>query len=178
MSKPLFDPKVIIPAFDRFLESHRLSFSAIAIGGAALAVLGVITRGTRDVDLIDTVIPVEILNAAREFAAVHFISIDWLNNGPSSLARDLPPEWRNRIQKLYIGDALQLWTLCRMDLIRSKFWAMCDRMRDVDDLVEMAPTDEEIATAAFWVKPLDGNPKWPDHVDIMVKALRKRLSRD
>jgi hypothetical protein len=39
MPKQLFDPNTIIPAFDRFLESRELSFSAIAIGGAALAIL-------------------------------------------------------------------------------------------------------------------------------------------
>jgi hypothetical protein len=177
MTGRLFDPKLIIPAFDRYIEARELTFSAVAVGGAALSVLGIITRSTLDVDLLDAVIPTEIMRAAKEFAVTQTISESWLNNGPSSLTRDLPGDWRERIRILYEGKALNLWTLDRIDLIRTKLWAMCDRIRDLGDLIDMAPSDAEISVAAEWVKQLDTNPNWPDHVDTMVAALRQRLGR-
>ena len=170
-----FDPKETIPAFDRFLESRKISFTAIAVGGAALSILGIISRGTGDLDLLETSIPTDVQLAAKEFAIANDISETWLNNGPASLARDLPLGWRNRIQQLYFGKSLKLWTLSRMDLIRSKFWAMCDRLRDVDDLIALAPSLEEIALAVDWVKPLDANPNWPAYADKTADILKARL---
>jgi hypothetical protein len=51
MEKALFNPQQIIPAFDLFLGERDIVFSAIAIGGAALSILGIVQRGTRDLDL-------------------------------------------------------------------------------------------------------------------------------
>ncbi len=177
MPSALFNPQDIIPAFDRYLGSVGLTFSAIAIGGAALSVLGVITRHTRDLDLLEAEIPHAIRKAAVEFAIRHELAEDWLNTGPASLAKDLPASWRARTQPLFDGKNLKLSTLARIDLIRTKLWAMCDRMRDVDDLVALAPSDAELATAAAWVAPLDANPDWPAHVETNVAALRGRLGR-
>ena len=122
-------------------------------------------------------IPPEIMKAAKEFAVMQTISESWLNNGPSSLTRDLPGDWRERMQILYQRKALNFWTLDRTDLIRTKVWAMCDRMRDLGDLIDMAPSDSEISVAAEWVKQLDTNPNWPDHVETMVGVLRRRLGQ-
>ncbi len=177
MSPGLFTPQDIIPAFDRFLGGRGLHFSAIAIGGAALAVLGVISRFTRDLDILDPAIPDAIRKAAIDFAKKQRLAEDWLNTGPASLMKDLPPGWRARTQVLYDGTNLKLSTLARIDLIGVKLWAMCDRMRDVDDLVALAPSDAELATTAAWVTPLDANPSWPAHVAANVVALKRRLGR-
>jgi hypothetical protein len=177
MVKNLFNPQEIIPAFDRHLVKYGLSFEAVAIGGAALSILGIIDRGTRDLDLIGTEIPKPIQKAALEFAQLHALAGDWLNTGPESLARDLPTGWRTRTQVLYAGAALKLSTLARFDLILSKLWAMCDRMRDLDDLIALAPNDEELGQAATWVKRLDANPDWPARVDTNLAVLRGRLGR-
>lgn len=177
MGTVAFNPIEIIPLFDRYLSEQTLTFSAVAIGGAALSILGVVSRSTRDVDLLEPMIPDSIVEAARTFAAKHSLSPEWLNSGPSSLLHHLPADWRTRIQPLYAGPSLQLSTLGRIDFIRSKLWAMCDRMRDVDDLVALEPGDREIELAAAWVKPLDAHPQWPEHVENMVRALRRRLGR-
>ena len=178
MLLPIFDPNKIIPEFDRFLANRGEQLKAVVIGGAALTLLGIIDRGTRDVDLLEATIPDDIRLAAREFAEKHSLSRDWLNTGPSSLVRDLPADWSTNLQSIYSGKALELWTLSRIDLIRTKLWAMCDRMRDLEDLVKLAPSNEELALAADWVKPLDTNPSWSVHVDSMVAAIKKRLSHD
>lgn len=176
MTTILFDPKEIIPKFDEFLFSRNLKFEAVAIGGAALVILDVINRSTRDVDLLETDIPEEILKASKEFANAYGLSDYWFNTGPVDLLRNLPASWRNDLQPLYTGRSLVLKTLGRVDHIRTKFWAMCDRMRDLDDLIAINPNDQEINLAIAWVKPLDTNPAWPGHVDSMAKVLRQRLT--
>lgn len=177
MQKPVFNPSEIIPLFDNYLSERQLAFSAIAIGGAALSILGVVSRSTRDVDLLEPMIPEPVAAAARSFAAKHALSADWFNSGPTSLLQHLPPNWRARVQLLYAGKSLHLSTLGRIDLIRSKLWAMCDRMRDVEDLVALKPDDQEVELAVAWVKPLDLNPNWPHHVETMALALLRRLGR-
>lgn len=42
MTQPRFNPQDITPVFDRHLCGLGLSFSAIAIGGAALSIIGIV----------------------------------------------------------------------------------------------------------------------------------------
>ena len=60
-------PKDTVTSFDQFLASRGAFFSAVAIGGAALAILGVISRETRDCDILDPLIPNRIQDLAQEF---------------------------------------------------------------------------------------------------------------
>jgi hypothetical protein len=81
-------PVETIAAFDQFLEARGATFSAVAIGGAALALLGVISRETRDCDVLDPEIPNEIQRHAEEFAKEqtrkgNTLRADWL---PSAIA--------------------------------------------------------------------------------------------
>ena len=83
-------PKETITAFDSFLAEKDLSLEAVVIGGAALGLLGVVTRQTRDCDILHPELPTPILAAAREFAKIRSIdgdllAEDWLNNGPASI---------------------------------------------------------------------------------------------
>jgi hypothetical protein len=58
------NPKDVLLEFDRYLADRRLQFEAVVIGGAALSLLGVITRETQDCDVLDPKIPEEILQAS------------------------------------------------------------------------------------------------------------------
>ena len=94
-------PKETIKLFDDFLKKRGLSLDAVVIGGTALALLGVVSRQTRDCDVLDPKIPEEMVLAAREFAthrreAGELLDDDWFNNGPASLVRQLPAGWRER----------------------------------------------------------------------------------
>ena len=82
----------IIKAFDEFLYSKGMEYEAVIIGGAALKLLGVIKRETIDCDVLDPVIPEEIMEASRGFAKTQPLlnsseidRVNWLNNGPDSL---------------------------------------------------------------------------------------------
>lgn len=182
MKRQEISPKSVIGEFDRFLESKGLAFEAVIIGGAALEVMGVIDRATVDVDVLVPTIPEEIQKAAEDFRAVYFkrtgetLIEKWLNNGPSSLTRDLEPLWKARITPVYQGRALILHTLGRRDLIASKLFAFCDRdERDLGDLIRMLPTRAELLEILPWVTNRDANPDWPKHVKEKIGKLARRL---
>lgn len=88
-------PRPIIEAFDLHLHGLGLNFEGIVIGGAALALMGVIQRPTRDFDVLVPELPEPIASAARDFAkALRESGVDlhsdWLNNGPIQLGDVLP----------------------------------------------------------------------------------------
>lgn len=100
---------------------------------------------------------------------------DWLNNGPMQLGDVLPSGWRERVLRVYEGEALVLSTLGRADLLKSKLFALCDRGTDLPDCVALAPTAEELAECMPWLEPQDGNELWPAHARATVADLARRL---
>src|SRR5690606_30203171 len=101
----------------------------------ALSILGVITRETRDCDVLYPSIPDNILIASQDFAKLQNLETNWLNNGPATLTRDLPEDWLLRSQDIFKGEALNLKTLGREDLLCTKLFAFCDRGFDLDDCI-------------------------------------------
>jgi hypothetical protein len=174
------NPSATIPRFDAFLAARGLSLEAIVVGGAALALSGVIIRETRDCDLLEPDLSAEVLEAARQFAAAQSGQRDilrdgWLNNGPAALVPTLPEGWRNRLQCVYAGSAVRLWGLGRPELLLTKLWALCDRALDLGDCVALRPTPEELSCAEAWIIPQDLNPDWPRHVRNTLQDLSRRL---
>lgn len=171
--------KTIIEEFDIFLHNLGLKFNAVIIGGAALNILDITGRTTKDVDCLDPEIPVEIKEASHLFTKQRDdleLDPNWLNNGPITLKKDLPSGWRTRTQLLYQGKSLYLEALGRSDFLKSKLFAYCDRTYpDLEDLKNMKPTEEELLESIEWVKARDGNPLWPAHVEEAFLALRKAL---
>jgi len=174
------DAKVTIAQFDVFLEKQGLFFEAVIIGGAALALLGVITRQTRDCDILDPLLPIEIESAAKEFAisirqSGEMLHDNWLNHEPASLSKLLPDGWQNHLQLVYKGNALILHTLGRKDLLRTKLFALCDRGTDLVDCIALKPSLDEIEEVISWVQEQDANPDWPQHVVSVCADLGARL---
>jgi hypothetical protein len=169
-----------IPEFDKYLGSKKLSFEGTIIGGAALLVLRITDRQTKDVDCIFPLIPSEIKRASVDFAKECEdlkIDADWFNNGPQSILDNLPHDWVKRTQPLYIGENLQLTPLGRSDFIKTKLFAFCDRTDpDFSDLIKLKPTEKELNSSIDWVKNCDANPLWPEHVERMFKNLKDALS--
>lgn len=80
----------IIASFDCYLEPRGLLFDAVVIGGAALNLLGVVSRLTKDCDILFPEIPEEIAKTSQTFAREvrgngGDLADEWLNNGPASL---------------------------------------------------------------------------------------------
>jgi hypothetical protein len=173
-------PRPTIEAFDRWLSARSLRLEAVVIGGSALGLLGVTERQTRDVDILQPELPVEILAAARQFAA-HLehegteLGEEWLNNGPIELADVLPEGWKTRVRVAFTGEALELTTLGRADLLKTKLFALCDRGTDLGDCVALAPTPSELEEARPWLAERDTHPGWREHVRLTLEQLRGTL---
>ncbi|MDD5306950.1 MAG: DUF6036 family nucleotidyltransferase [Deltaproteobacteria bacterium] len=173
-------PKETITAFDAFLSERGLVLDAVVIGGTALGLLGVVSRQTRDCDILHPQLPPEISAAAREFAHLRRRQGDvlqdaWLNNGPLSLTDVLPAGWMQRLQLAYEGDAITLRCLGRLDLLRSKLFALCDRGIDLADCLALAPKPAELVEIAPWLEAQDANPDWPAHTRATLGDLCRRL---
>lgn len=175
-------PRETLEHFDAFLEARRLSIDAVILGGAALGLLGVVSRPTRDCDILHPALPAEIRAAAREFAIERRVlgdalDHDWLNDAPSSLARALPEGWLTRVQEVFRGLAIVLRSLGRVELLMSKLFALCDRAFDLQDCLALAPTASELSEILPWLVQQDANHDWPAHVHATMADLERRLGR-
>ncbi len=173
-------PQPTIEAFDTWLSNEGIRFDAIVVGGSALALMGAIERQTRDFDIMDPILPSEVLHAARDFA-LHLrtkgvdLTDDWLNNGPLDLSETLPKGWRDHLEVVFVGKAITLRSLGRADLLLTKLFALCDRGTDLADCIALRPTKSELQDAEPWVAQQDANPMWPDHVHTTFMDLQRRL---
>lgn len=171
--------KDVIFQFDIYLQRLGLSFEATIIGGAALNILDISSRKTKDVDCLDPQIPDEIKLASQKFSTERselLLDPNWLNNGPATLINDLPPGWKQRTNILYHGKALKLEVLGRSDLLKTKLFAYCDRTTpDFEDLKLLKPTQQELEASLSWVKERDGHVNWPLHVEKAFLVLKKAL---
>jgi len=177
----MYETYAIVVSFDQYLAERQLQFDAVVIGGAALNLLGVVSRLTKDCDILHPEIPNEIAEASRTFAIEvrakgGTLQDNWLNNGPRSLASHLLPRWEERLQTVFAGTAIQLRCLGRKDLLCAKLFALCDRGIDLGDCIALAPNVNELENVLPWLEQQDANPDWPGHVRATIADLRRRLS--
>src|SRR5215467_13020296 len=135
----------ILALFDHYLAERRFRFDGVVIGGAALNLLGVVSRLTKDCDILTPEIPKEIADESRAFALQvrargGTLQDDWLNNGPAALRSQLLPGWHDRLQTAFAGQAITLHALGRQDLLCVKVFALCDRGLDLGDCIALAPS--------------------------------------
>lgn len=176
-------PRQTIAQFDLYLAARGLEFSAVLVGGAALSLLGLIERQTRDCDVLQPEIPAEIQRAALEFAVQIRttgtpLQDDWLNQNPAQLADLLPEGWNTRVQAVYKGQSVTLFVLGRGDLLLTKLFAYCDRGMDLADCLAMAPTAQELRHALPWLERQDAHPDWPEHVRVSLSELARRMGHE
>ena len=97
---------------------------------------------------------------------------------PPTEVRDLPKDWEKRRVGLFKGKHLKFLTLGRMDLLRSKLFAFCDRQQDYQDCLALKPTAAELRTIYPWLRERDGNELWPAHVARSLQAVAKELGHE
>jgi hypothetical protein len=136
-----------------------------------LLLLGLLTRATRDLDIVAVVddgkyakahpLPPALLDAARDVGEVLGIGADWLNADPAALLDFGLPEGFAQRTELRDYGALVLHLASRPDQICLKLYAAVDQgptSEHVDDLRALAPTADELRVAATWTRTHDPSP--------------------
>lgn len=162
-------------ALDRALEERGLERELIICGGSALIILGIISRQTRDVDVISPKMDAELIAIADALAPSISLRKGWLNNGPALLAGELPAGWEARAVTTFQGTHLHIKSIGRIDLIFTKLYATVDRVDDLDDLVRLKPTLEELDRAMEWVLQRDASEIWPRIAKEALAVIKGKL---
>lgn len=183
----MFDAQTLEGAIARLgalLADRGHTYEVVAIGGGGLLLVGHTVRPTKDLDLLAIVeaseyqsakpLPAPLAEAIADVALLLGLPGDWLNSGPTSQLRfGLPEGFRERtVRRVYGG--LTINFASRLDQICLKLYAAVDdspRGKHFADLQTLAPSAEEIAFAASWVKTQDAAEEFPDLVDQVVERL-------
>lgn len=150
------------------LSDRRLHFEVVAIGGGGLLLLGMISRPTKDVDLVALIdngsfvsakhLPSLLLEAIAEVGIALQLGKNWVNTGPSDLfLMGLPEGFADRMGTYHYG-GLVLHLAGRFDQICFKLYASVDQGPDSKhfaDLKSLKPTRAELENAASWCKTHD-----------------------
>ncbi len=162
----------IFSALDRQLGVYGgAPINLVVCGGTALAALGLVSRTTKDVDVLaqaeETEEGIKVLKidefprwlkeAAETVGRDFGLPEDWLNLGPASqLESGLPNGFEKRLVKKRYGKYLTVYFIGRTDQIFFKLYAAVDRNDyHVQDLFTLKPAEKEMEAAAKWVLTQD-----------------------
>jgi hypothetical protein len=162
----------LLRALGEQLAARDARYTLAVVGGSALLALGLVSRVTRDVDVLAIVegnelasaqpLPATLLDAAHTVARDFGLSDDWLNPGPTSLLDlGLPVGFEERAQRRDFGPGLEVLFASRVDQIHLKLYATVDQGagKHLTDLEALAPIEQELLDAASWSQthdPSDG----------------------
>lgn len=177
----------LLDALGEQLERLGASYELVVVGGSALLALGLVTRPTKDVDLValrsdSSLAPASplppLLASARDRVARDFqLPADWLNDGPASLLDfGLPDGFMDRACREEHGPALTVWYASRLDQIHLKLYAAVDQGpgKHEADLRALEPSAEELIGAARWSRGHDPSPGYQDVLERALVALGVR----
>jgi hypothetical protein len=139
----------------------------LVCGGSALHALGLVTRTTKDVDVVAMIshsssnglilgtaqpLPQSLVEAAKKVERDFQLKDDWLNPGPTSaLDFGLPEGVLDRAETREYGKYLTVRFISRYDQIHFKLYAAVDQGgKHYQDLIALNPTAEELESAARW----------------------------
>ncbi len=158
----------IFYALDRQIGVYSGSHIALVVcGGTALSALGLVSRTTKDVDVLGQVeiidgkiritkineFPCWLKEAANTVGRDFDLPENWLNLGPASqLDTGLPDGFEERLIKKRYGTFLTVYFISRVDQIFFKLYAALDRGDyHVQDLFALKPTFKEMEEATQWI---------------------------
>jgi len=171
---------------DRDEQAKSIHF--VVCGGSSMIMMGLVTRTTRDVDIVAyleknqgpnelqyaSTIPKFLQKAASRVSADLGLDEQWLNTGPKDLLQyGLPDGFVDRLYNQKYGEKLAVSFISRFDQIHFKMYAAVDSGpgRHVDDLLALRPTAHEIEQAARWVLKQDPSSTFKQMLINMLKAL-------
>ena len=140
-----------LAALGQLLAERGLHFELLVVGGGALQLLGLITRPTRDIDVVAVIesgqpaavaaVPEPLESAINDTGAIFHLPPGWFNAGPRALIELGLPEG------ILARAHLREWGALAVDQgPRSKHFA---------DLQRLEPTADELRAAAAWARTHD-----------------------
>jgi hypothetical protein len=148
---------------ERLNLAQAPTYELLVCGGSALIARGLVSRVTRDVDVMarrepsglvsSRPLPSPLLAAAERVGADLGLAPNWLNSGPADLFEmGLPEGCIGRLESRSYGSSLVVWFVGRLDQIHFKLYAAADQGpgRHVDDLIALKPMPGELLAAARW----------------------------
>jgi hypothetical protein len=184
----------LFSALGAHLAEAGVPVCIIVVGGANLAVRGLVDRTTRDVDVIARMedvdgerrivraepFPPEFIAAVERVARDFGLPPNWLN---AVVGRQwqagFPPGFEEGIRWSSHG-ALTVGLVSEPTLIALKFFAAIDQgMKSVhwQDLMALRPTEDEIERAVDWVRSQDAGADFQHFVDQAREQLRRDLAQ-
>lgn len=158
----------LLAALGEQLAAEGTRVELVVIGGSALLAIGLISRPTRDVDIVGLLsaeglvdprpLPEPLLAAAARVARDFGLPADWLNAAPAALLDfGLPEGFLQRLERRDYGAALTVHFASRTDQIHFKLYAMADQGagKHEADLQALNPTTDELLEAARWTRTHD-----------------------
>jgi hypothetical protein len=150
--------KKILSDFDMKLGEKNDKREITIFGSASLLLQSIArkSRTTIDIDVIEPFVDDILRKTAAEVAEKLRLPEEWLNSAGHFFSKDLPEGWQKRTRIIYHGKNLTVRSLGREDLISTKFDAYCDRDKidDLNDLIDLEPTNAEFQRAVKWVLSL------------------------
>jgi hypothetical protein len=171
----------LLGALGEQLALREASHTIAVVGGSALLALGLVSRTTRDIDVVAVLegeelisaepLPATLLEAAAVVAADFGLPADWLNAGPAALVEfGLPDGFLARATRRRYGTALTVLFASRLDQIHFKLYAVVDQGagRHLSDLRALDPTASELLQAARWTRTHDPSE---DYRSVLAQVL-------
>lgn len=146
---------------DRLLASGQSGQVTLILGGAVAAITVAdlpAGRLTHDCDVVvsepderwDTV-----LQAAREVAEQRGLPAGWLNRDARNDVHLLPSGWRGRCEWVGQFGPMAVLAISRRDLMAMKLMGAAVRPQDLEDIVTMRPSAEDVAFLRAHLDRLD-----------------------
>ncbi len=157
----------------------------VVCGGSALIALNLVTRTTKDVDVLATLddgqlrcarpLPDWLREDANAVRTELSLPDNWLNDGPAdeNLFRlGLPSGVAERLVQREFGPVLKVSFISRYDQIHFKLYAAADQGgRHFTDLKKLSPTADELLAAMRWTFTQDVSEGFRQVVGEVLQAL-------
>lgn len=182
--------ETILSALGEQLDAmDAVSPELVVCGGSALNVLRLVSRVTKDVDIVAfnerdsegkahlikaEPFPIELEQSAKKVARDFDLPETWLNPGPTSAVDfGLPEGLMDRVETRQFGKSLIIHFLSRYDQICFKLYAAVDQGigKHYDDLLALAPDAQELEEAARWSMTHDVSDGFRQSVKDLLKHM-------
>ena len=188
------DIERVFAALGELLAAEGMEFGIVVLGGAALNLLGIVERTTRDVDVLAITsstlgdgllsltppepLPEPLKRAIDRGARDFRLPEDWVDTTMGlQLQTGLPPGLERRIHWSRYG-GLVVGLVDRYDLIYFKLYAAADSGGPASvhyqDLIALRPSSIELQEAATWVRKQDPSAGF----SIILEQVMERLRTD